>query len=328
MIQFDDFDGFDPKAGPHCIACETMLTDAVDGTLGEVDRSWFDRHIGSCVRCAEKLADAQRGSAWLEMLKTPRPEPGPEMLARILAQTSGADGSVAYNSDDSASDGFAAAPFPAYSDMAPFLAPVPIARPVPMPVMSQAIGQTFSETGGGTMGGPGEPAGNILPFQAAARRRTALETFGRILLEPRLAMTAAMAFFSIALTLNLTGVRLDQMRASDLKPESLRRDYYQASARAVQYYDNLRVVHVMESRVEDLKQATQDSEQERRIARPATEAKPQSGPPSGSESPSGTRNNGKPEGTSRREPPQDAHPQPRVLLAAGSVAIGKTGGRA
>ena len=31
-------------------------------------------------------------------------------------------------------------------------------------------------------------------------------------------MTAAMAFFSIALTLNLTGIKLTEIRASDLTP--------------------------------------------------------------------------------------------------------------
>ena len=36
--------------------------------------------------------------------------------------------------------------------------------------------------------------------------------------EPRLLMTAAMAFFSIALTLNLTGVRLSAVRLADLRP--------------------------------------------------------------------------------------------------------------
>ena len=31
-------------------------------------------------------------------------------------------------------------------------------------------------------------------------------------------MTAAMAFFSIALTLNLTGIKLTEIRAADLRP--------------------------------------------------------------------------------------------------------------
>jgi hypothetical protein len=72
------------------------------------------------------------------------------------------------------------------------------------------------------------------------------------MLQPRLAMTAAMAFFSIALTLNLTGVRLSELRPSDLKPSSIRRGFYEANAHVVRYYDNLRVVYELESRVRDL----------------------------------------------------------------------------
>jgi hypothetical protein len=69
------------------------------------------------------------------------------------------------------------------------------------------------------------------------------------MLQPRLAMTAAMAFFSIALTMNLTGVRLSQLRASDLKPSSILRSCYEAKAKVVRYSDNLRVVYELESRV-------------------------------------------------------------------------------
>jgi hypothetical protein len=69
-------------------------------------------------------------------------------------------------------------------------------------------------------------------------------------------MTAAMAFFSIALTLNLVGVHLNQLHAADLKPSSLRRSFYQANAHVVRYYDNLRVVYELESRVRDLQRSS------------------------------------------------------------------------
>src|SRR5665213_88444 len=59
--------------------------------------------------------------------------------------------------------------------------------------------------------------------------------------EPRLMMTAAMAFFSIALTLNLTGVRLSQLRISNLRPTAVRsfmeRRITMASTPIVRYYD-------------------------------------------------------------------------------------------
>ena len=72
-------------------------------------------------------------------------------------------------------------------------------------------------------------------------------------------MTAAMAFFSVALTLNLTGIQSTDLRASDLRPSSITRSFAQANAHVVRYYDNLRVVYELESRVHDL-QHTTDSE--------------------------------------------------------------------
>jgi hypothetical protein len=78
------------------------------------------------------------------------------------------------------------------------------------------------------------------------------------MLQPRLAMTAAMAFFSIALTLNLTGVRLSDLRASDFKPSSIMRSAYAAKAKVVRYSDNLRVVYELESRVRDLQRSADD----------------------------------------------------------------------
>jgi hypothetical protein len=83
-----------------------------------------------------------------------------------------------------------------------------------------------------------------------------LRSIGHTLLQPRLAMTAAMAFFSIALTMNLTGIHITQLRASDLRPSSLKRSFYEANAHVVRYYDNLRVVYELESRVHDLQRAS------------------------------------------------------------------------
>ncbi len=71
-------------------------------------------------------------------------------------------------------------------------------------------------------------------------------------------MTAAMAFFSIALTLNLTGVHLNQLHASDLRPTNLRNTWFQATAQAHRSYDNLRVVRVLASRVESVRENLRD----------------------------------------------------------------------
>ncbi len=71
--------------------------------------------------------------------------------------------------------------------------------------------------------------------------------------QPRMAMTAAMAFFSIALTLNLTGVRLSGLHADNFTPGGLRRTVADASASVSRTFQNNRMVYQMESRVSELR---------------------------------------------------------------------------
>jgi len=79
----------------------------------------------------------------------------------------------------------------------------------------------------------------------------------RYVLQPRLVMTAAMAFFSIALTLSLTGVRLTTLRLADLRPRAVRsymeRQLNMASVPIVRYYDHLRFVYEVESKVRQMR---------------------------------------------------------------------------
>jgi len=80
-------------------------------------------------------------------------------------------------------------------------------------------------------------------------------------MQPGLLMTAAMAFFSIALTLNLTGVHLSTLRLADLRPVAVRsymeRQLNMASVPIVRYYDHLRFVYEVESRVRQLRSESQ-----------------------------------------------------------------------
>ena len=74
-------------------------------------------------------------------------------------------------------------------------------------------------------------------------------------------MTAAMAFFSIALTLNMTGVRLSSLRLANLRPTAIRsfmeRRIMTASVPIVRYYDHLRFVYEVESRMRELRRDTE-----------------------------------------------------------------------
>ncbi len=215
--------------GMGCAECEASLTDALDGTLSAKDRAAFDLHIATCAECSRMLADAQRGAALLEMLKTSRPEPSALLLTRIIEQTSG---------QIDTGTGLAFAQPLAAGGNAPALFGV-----VPAGALPDAANIAGS---------------NVLPFPVRAGGTFSLQSFRRTMLQPRLAMTAAMAFFSIALTLNLTGVHVNELKASDLKPSSLKRSFYQADASLVRYYDNLRVVYELESRLRDLQRSNEE----------------------------------------------------------------------
>jgi hypothetical protein len=104
--------------------------------------------------------------------------------------------------------------------------------------------------------GPVGPAAGAPVWQ-----KNSVVVLRRTLFEPRIALVAAMAFFSITLTLNLMGVRLRSLQLSDFTPTGMRRaitrQYVQADSRVVRYYQNLRFVYEVEARVQELKRATE-----------------------------------------------------------------------
>ena len=111
------------------------------------------------------------------------------------------------------------------------------------------------------------PAGHlatVLPFQQPDRRKWPARML-HAAMQPRFAMTAAMAFFSTALTMNLLGVSPRDFHLSSLKPSSLNHSFWAGKARVVRYYDNLRIVYELESRVNEMRQADDD----RNAAKPA-----------------------------------------------------------
>lgn len=137
-----------------------------------------------------------------------------------------------------------------------FLSPEP---EVPAGLLDKILAQTGpgQVAGYGLLSGPSDvlaipPAWQRPGFTGQVRRFA----------EPRLLMTAAMAFFSIALTLNITGVRLSNLRLADLRPTAVRsfmeRRLVTASVPIVRYYDHLRFIYEVESRMRELRQGTED----------------------------------------------------------------------
>jgi hypothetical protein len=78
--------------------------------------------------------------------------------------------------------------------------------------------------------------------------------------QPRFAMSFGMAFFSLSISLSLAGVKLNDVRHADLRPSAIKRNYYETTGRVVKYYENIRFVYEIESRVREFKRATTPAE--------------------------------------------------------------------
>jgi len=74
--------------------------------------------------------------------------------------------------------------------------------------------------------------------------------------QPRFAMSFGMAFFSLSVSLSLAGIRVSDVRRVDLRPSAIKRTYYETTGRAVKYYENIRFVYEIESRVREFKRVT------------------------------------------------------------------------
>lgn len=80
------------------------------------------------------------------------------------------------------------------------------------------------------------------------------------ILTPRFVTSFCMAFFSLSLTLSIAGVRVTDLARMAAHPGTLRKsvvlEYTQLEARVQRYYDNMRIVYEVESRVRGLKRNT------------------------------------------------------------------------
>ncbi len=78
--------------------------------------------------------------------------------------------------------------------------------------------------------------------------------------QPRFVMSFGMIFFSFSLALNLAGVKPKDVAKVDLRPAALRHAYNDAQIKVVKYYDNIRFVYEIESKVRELKRANTPAE--------------------------------------------------------------------
>jgi len=78
--------------------------------------------------------------------------------------------------------------------------------------------------------------------------------------QPRFVMSFGMIFFSFSLALNAAGVKPADVAKVDLRPSALRHAYNDAQIKVVKYYDNIRFVYEIESKVRELKRANTPAE--------------------------------------------------------------------
>ena len=226
MSDPNEFEWMTEADEEHPEACRhwaVRLSDAADGLLSDAEQTEVDRHVASCRGCAWELADAQRGAAWLGLLKGHTPEPPVNLLNAILQKTSGADSLHAEVST------------------AGVLAPV-VAAAAPHAWWGMAA----------TAEVPAEAAG----MWGRIGRWLGIEGGFASILQPRLAMTTAMAFLSICLTLNMLGVSVRNLSAESLRPGELQRTVADTGASLVRSFEGIRMVYRVESRVVEWRTAT------------------------------------------------------------------------
>ncbi len=109
-----------------------------------------------------------------------------------------------------------------------------------------------------TLGAEEQAAKSEPRFSAVERLASRLRMVFAPVLTPRFGMSMGMAFFSITLVLNMA-----QIRIKDLTPHNLSHTFYTSENKVMKYYENMRLVYEIESRVRELRNSSDDTERER-----------------------------------------------------------------
>src|ERR1700676_929994 len=96
--------------------------------------------------------------------------------------------------------------------------------------------------------------------RAQAWASGAMQPIGGTVRHRRFAMSFGMAFFSLSVALSVLGVKPADLRQVSLRPAAIRHTYYNAQARVVRYYENIRFVYEVESRVREFKRPVTPAE--------------------------------------------------------------------
>jgi hypothetical protein len=104
--------------------------------------------------------------------------------------------------------------------------------------------------------------GRTTPFTERLRERwdsffTPAAAFVR---QPRFVMSFGMIFFMSSLGLSVWGVKPADVAKVDLRPAAVRHAYNDAQIKVVKFYDNIRFVYEIESKLRELKRANTPAE--------------------------------------------------------------------
>jgi hypothetical protein len=124
----------------------------------------------------------------------------------------------------------------------------------------------------------------ITTWQERLSRRLQVSLQGTM--KSRFVTSFAMAFFSLSLTLTLAGVKISDVKNVDLHPSALRKNvvlgFTQVEAKVTSYYENLRLVYVVQAKVRELRKnaapasgTNNDNKQQNRNAAPDDGGRPQ-----------------------------------------------------
>ena len=96
--------------------------------------------------------------------------------------------------------------------------------------------------------------------KAQAWASAAMQPIWATVRQPRFAMSFGMAFFSLSVAFSVLGVKPADLRQVSLRPVAIRHTYYNTQARVVRYYENIRFVYEVESRVREFKRTVTPAE--------------------------------------------------------------------
>jgi hypothetical protein len=104
--------------------------------------------------------------------------------------------------------------------------------------------------------------GRTTPFGERVRERwdSFFSPVAAFVRQPRFVMSFGMIFFSFSLALSAAGVKPKDVAKVSLRPSSIRHAYNDAQIRVVKYYDNIRFVYEIESKLRELKRANSPAE--------------------------------------------------------------------